>query len=198
MKLYFIINFPTQLLKEQVAKFTSLLCIGLLVVTNSGSLEEGAGKLCWECVPTDHITVSKCCFTSTETTREAQDVHLDTHSSWALNWLAPSDYISIYCSGGGGQSSGAVWKSRWTSWAPVPNKPTVSVDVNQPSTVWVLLASTGRGAWDEHYTGTWSPPSPPCLLTPHSPVPVNRMWFLLTQSATRLPVGGRFDLTVNR
>ena len=29
------------------------------------------------------------------------------------------------------QSSGAVWKSRWTSWAPVPNKPTVSVDVKQ-------------------------------------------------------------------
>ena len=30
------------------------------------------------------------------------------------------------------QSSGAVWKSRWTSWASVPNKPTVSVDVKQP------------------------------------------------------------------
>ena len=29
------------------------------------------------------------------------------------------------------QSSGGVWKSRWTSWAPVPNKPTVSVDVKQ-------------------------------------------------------------------
>ena len=29
------------------------------------------------------------------------------------------------------QSSGAVWKSRWTSWAPVPNKPAVSVDVKQ-------------------------------------------------------------------
>ena len=29
------------------------------------------------------------------------------------------------------QSSGAVWKSRWTSWAPVPNKPTVSVDVKR-------------------------------------------------------------------
>ena len=29
------------------------------------------------------------------------------------------------------QSSGAVWKSRWTSWAPVPNKPTVSVDIKQ-------------------------------------------------------------------
>ena len=24
-----------------------------------------------------------------------------------------------------------VWKSRWTPWAPVPNKPTVSVDVKQ-------------------------------------------------------------------
>ena len=29
------------------------------------------------------------------------------------------------------QSSGAVWKSRWTSWATVPNKYTVSVDVKQ-------------------------------------------------------------------
>ena len=29
------------------------------------------------------------------------------------------------------QSSGAVWKSRWTSWAPVPNKPMVSMDVKQ-------------------------------------------------------------------
>ena len=32
------------------------------------------------------------------------------------------------------QSSGAVWKSRWPSWAPVPNKPKVSVDVKQHST----------------------------------------------------------------
>ena len=32
------------------------------------------------------------------------------------------------------RSSGAVWKSRWPSWAPVPNKPTVSVDVKQHST----------------------------------------------------------------
>ena len=29
------------------------------------------------------------------------------------------------------QSSGAVRKSRWTSWAPNPNKPTVSVHVKQ-------------------------------------------------------------------
>ena len=28
-------------------------------------------------------------------------------------------------------SSGGVWKSRWTSWAPVLHKPTVSVDVKQ-------------------------------------------------------------------
>ena len=33
-----------------------------------------------------------------------------------------------------------VWKSRWPSWAPVPNKPTVSVDVKHHSTksgLWV-------------------------------------------------------------
>ena len=29
------------------------------------------------------------------------------------------------------QGSGAVWKSRWTSWAPIPDKPMVSVDVKQ-------------------------------------------------------------------
>ena len=29
------------------------------------------------------------------------------------------------------ERSGAVSKSRWPSWAPVPNKPTVSVDVKQ-------------------------------------------------------------------
>jgi len=36
------------------------------------------------------------------------------------------DWTSVYS-----QSSGAVWKSRWPSWAPVRNKPTVSVDVKQ-------------------------------------------------------------------
>ena len=30
-----------------------------------------------------------------------------------------------------GQSSGAMYKSRWPSWAPVPNKPRVSLDVKQ-------------------------------------------------------------------
>ena len=37
-------------------------------------------------------------------------------------------------------SSGAVWKSKWTSWAPVPNKPTVSVDVQQH---WTTSTSFG-------------------------------------------------------
>ena len=39
-----------------------------------------------------------------------------------------------FCSTGrgwGGGMKGAVWESRWQSWAPVPNKPTVSVDVKQ-------------------------------------------------------------------
>ena len=35
------------------------------------------------------------------------------------------------------QSSGTVWKSRWPSWAPAPNKPTVSVDVKQQ---WIWTA----------------------------------------------------------
>ena len=38
-------------------------------------------------------------------------------------------------------SSGAVWKSRGTSWAPVPNKPTVSVDVKQYFNCHDLLGS---------------------------------------------------------
>jgi len=39
-----------------------------------------------------------------------------------------------YCFVWAVQRSGAVWKSRWPSWAPVHNMPTVSVDVKQHST----------------------------------------------------------------
>ena len=39
--------------------------------------------------------------------------------------------LTRFSATGTDQSSGAVIKSRWTSWAPVPNKPTVSVDVKQ-------------------------------------------------------------------
>ena len=38
---------------------------------------------------------------------------------------------------------GAVLKSRWPSWSPVPNKPMVSVDVKQQSTNDTSLASEG-------------------------------------------------------
>ena len=44
------------------------------------------------------------------------------------------------------QSSGAVWKSRWTSWAPVPNKPTVSMDVKQHFSN-NLKPARGVGMW---------------------------------------------------
>ena len=40
-------------------------------------------------------------------------------------------HIYCLCVKNSPQSSRAVWKSRWTSWAPVPNKPTVPVDVKQ-------------------------------------------------------------------
>ena len=50
------------------------------------------------------------------------------------------------------QSSGAVWKSRWPSWAPVPDKLTVSVDVkqhfNQSCLRWkVVVPNTCFGAY---------------------------------------------------
>ena len=49
-------------------------------------------------------------------------------------WLIPYKTAKAACVSV--QSSGSVWKSRWTSCDPVPNKPTVSVDVkrhfNQP------------------------------------------------------------------
>ena len=52
---------------------------------------------------------------------------------WPLDWLhcqykMLNPFVHI-C-----QSSGAVWKSRWLSWAPIPNKPMVSVDIKQHST----------------------------------------------------------------
>ena len=41
-----------------------------------------------------------------------------------------------------GQSSRTVWKLRWPSWAPIPNKPMVSVDVKQH------FNNKGSLAWD--------------------------------------------------
>ena len=54
-------------------------------------------------------------------------------STLAGHWtrLKPVAYFTTYTHLGTRQSTGAVRKSRWASWAPVPNKPTVSVDVKQ-------------------------------------------------------------------
>ena len=53
-------------------------------------------------------------------------------SSFYLILLLLLSYIRLFrWFSGINQSLGAVWKSRWSSWAPVPNKPTVSVDVKQ-------------------------------------------------------------------
>ena len=41
----------------------------------------------------------------------------------------------------------AVWKSRWTSWAPVPNKPTVSVDIKQHVNLAFYVQSTCVVIW---------------------------------------------------
>ena len=53
---------------------------------------------------------------------EAQDGHLDFHtdlsSDHTFNDYVWSEFTSCV-------------RVRWTSWAPVPNKPTVSVDVKQ-------------------------------------------------------------------
>ena len=48
------------------------------------------------------------------------------------------------------QSSRAEWKSRWTAWASVPNKPTFSVDVKQhfSYTSIDLYGWTERPHWD--------------------------------------------------
>ena len=46
------------------------------------------------------------------------------------------------------QSSGAVWKSRWPSWAPVPNKPMVSVDIKQHSTNSTKLCHCMQWHWN--------------------------------------------------
>ena len=59
-----------------------------------------------------------------------------TQVSKSVVWcFMPSQLLQLHLGDGShkpcSQSSGAVWKSRWPSWAPVPNKPTVSVDVKQ-------------------------------------------------------------------
>ena len=57
-----------------------------------------------------------------------------------------------------------VWKSRWTSWAPAPNIPTVSVDVKQHFIICTSASFFFRRlhnrirCWTESYTGLCKPP----------------------------------------
>ena len=53
------------------------------------------------------------------------------------------------------QTSGAVWKSRWPSWAPVPNKPTVSVDVKQHFNINQVTQTSGA-VWKSRWP-SWAP-----------------------------------------
>ena len=75
---------------------------------------------------------------------DANGRHFTARSLRMLFEDIPLDCITISLSKGDKhfwkvQSSGAVSKSRWTSWAPVSNKPTVSVDVKQHSTNWKVI-----------------------------------------------------------
>ena len=90
------------------------------------------------------------------------------------------------------QSPEAVWKSRRPSWAPVPNKPTVSVDVKQHSTT---LDKLGLKVWWEgpdisrHSSVTWLMQH----ATPHytrlfSPALYRTSFFLLLFSLLQLSV----------
>ena len=56
--------------------------------------------------------------------------------SFVWRWTNKSQFKQSWST----QSSGAVWKSRWLSWAPVPNKPMVSVDVKQHFNIVVNIA----------------------------------------------------------
>ena len=56
------------------------------------------------------------------------------------------------------RSPGTVWKSRWPLWAPVPNKPTVSVDVKQHllTTKSRAQARSRGGRWSWTLTKSWT------------------------------------------
>ena len=64
------------------------------------------------------------------------EVRLRQGAAWIKSLHSVSDISQLYKSTVTNydcQSSGSVWKSRWLSWAPIPNKPTVFVDVTEPT-----------------------------------------------------------------
>ena len=80
----------------------------------------------------------------------------------------------------GQQSTGSVWKSRWTSWAPVPNKPTVSVDVKQH---WTWTQSSGA-VWKSRWT-SWAPvPNKPTVSVDVKQLFSSNLWTVEEETAT--------------
>ena len=88
-------------------------------------------------------------------------------------------------------SSGAVWKSRWPSWALVPNKPTVSVDVKQH-----FNQSCFRSFTSKKSGGKTKKQKNCCVFTLHSirPVVLSRFGSPLI----KLPVEGAEEYTAMR
>ena len=76
-------------------------------------------------------------------------------------WLETAGPLEERLRAGNGWSSGgeiqssAVWKSRWPSWASVPNKPTVFVDVKQHFSEERLRAGNGWSSGGEIEVWKW-------------------------------------------
>ena len=89
-------------------------------------------------------------------------VELAGNSVWVLN-------VMLECT----QSSGAVWKKRWPSWAPISNKPTVSVAVKQHWTIegtactaisgLTVWANTPASCMGKHPNTAWINTPTPCM-----------------------------------
>ena len=87
---------------------------------------------------------------------------------WVQNWGYKSMGTGM---GTKFQSSGAVWKPRWTSWAPIPNKPTVAVKVkqhfNQPQ--WVQKSGYVNFSIVQSSGAVWKSRWPSWVVHPNEP-----------------------------
>ena len=75
------------------------------------------------------------------------------------------------------QRSGAVRKSTWTSWAPVPNKPTVSVDVKQHFNSPLEKIGPIGLSFSVCFSNDMCPAYPPPPPRPIPPRPIPTPWF---------------------
>ena len=88
-----------------------------------------AGTHRQHCCHIVHFTTQTAVIYSVTSTWNCLYKHTYSYAHPAGSMLPLNKYLSRLKR----QSSGAVWKSRWPSWVPVPNKPTVSVDIKQHS-----------------------------------------------------------------